>query len=89
MKTTEHIPIYSHEIFNSDQGSQYTSNETIEILKNNISISMDAKGRCFYNIHNDEFYLTRKGDKKLEKSVLTNGESIDIIFSANIMLMNK
>jgi putative transposase len=34
------------EILNSDQGSQYTAKEHIEILKQyNISISMDAKGR--------------------------------------------
>jgi putative transposase len=38
-------------IFNSDQGSQYTAKEHIEILKDNgISISMDAKGRSIDNI---------------------------------------
>ena len=38
------------EIFNSDQGSQYTAKEHIEILKsNNISISMDAKGSMGLN----------------------------------------
>ena len=39
------------EIFNSDQGSQYTSKEHIEILeKNGIKISMNAKGRSIDNI---------------------------------------
>ena len=39
------------EIFNSDQGSQYTAKEHIEILtQNGISISMDAKGRSIDNI---------------------------------------
>ena len=38
------------DILNSDQGSQYTAKEHIEILKqNNISISMDAKGRSIDN----------------------------------------
>lgn len=38
-------------IFNSDQGSQYTAKEHIQILKDNgISISMDAKGRSIDNI---------------------------------------
>jgi len=35
-------------IFNTDQGAQYTSNAWINTLLNRgISISMDAKGRCF------------------------------------------
>lgn len=49
------------DIFNSDQGSQYTSNRTIELLKkHNISISMDAKGRCFDNIHIERFFRSLK-----------------------------
>ena len=39
-------------IFNSDQGSQYTAKEHIDILKqNNISISMDAKDEIGKYIH--------------------------------------
>jgi len=39
------------EIFNTDQGSQYTAKEHIEILtQNDISISMDAKARSIDNI---------------------------------------
>jgi putative transposase len=36
------------EIFNTDQGSQFTSEVfTSSLLKNNIQISMDSKGRVF------------------------------------------
>jgi putative transposase len=39
------------EIFNSDQGSQFTSNDFTQVLKNhNISISMDGKGRWVDNV---------------------------------------
>jgi len=39
------------EIFNTDQGSQYTSREFTKVLKeNNIKISMDGKGRYVDNI---------------------------------------
>jgi putative transposase len=49
------------EIFNTDQGSQYTAKEHIEILKqNNISISMDAKGRSIDNIVMERFWRTLK-----------------------------
>jgi len=38
-------------IFNLDQGNQYTAKEHIKILSdNNISISMDARGRSIDNI---------------------------------------
>ena len=39
------------DIFNSDQGSQYTSTEfTGLLLANDIKISMDGRGRAFDNI---------------------------------------
>jgi len=39
------------EIFNTDQGSQYTSGDFIGRLKqDDIRISMDGRGRCFDNI---------------------------------------
>ena len=39
------------DIHNSDQGSQYTSNSYIKVLKdNNIKISMDGRGRTLDNI---------------------------------------
>ena len=49
------------EIFNTDQGSQYTAKEHVDILvKNNISISMDAKGRSIDNIVIERFWRSIK-----------------------------
>lgn len=48
-------------ILNSDQGSQYTSNEHTGILKENqILISMDGKGRSIDNIVIERFWRTIK-----------------------------
>ena len=48
-------------IFNSDQGSQYTSYEHTQILKeNNIQISMNSKGRTIDNIIIERFFRTLK-----------------------------
>ncbi len=45
------------EIFNIDQGSQYTSEVHTQKLKNNgITISMDRKGLATYNICIEIFY---------------------------------
>lgn len=49
------------EIFNSDQGSQFTSGDFIKLLiEHNIKISMDHKGRCFDNIHIERLWRTIK-----------------------------
>jgi len=49
------------DIVNTDQGSQYTAKEHIDILKNNsISISMDAKGRSIDNIVIKRFWRSLK-----------------------------
>jgi len=49
------------EIFNSDQGSQFTSTDfTEELIKHNIKISMDHKGRCFDNIYVERLWRTLK-----------------------------
>ena len=49
------------DIFNSDQGSQYTAKEHIKILEQSgISISMDAKGRSIDNIAIERFWRTLK-----------------------------
>ena len=49
------------EIFNTDQGSQYTAKEHVEILvEHGISISMDAKGRSIDNIAIERFWRTLK-----------------------------
>jgi putative transposase len=49
------------QIFNSDQGSQFTSENFIKILQENqIRISMDGKGRCFDNIFVERLWRTIK-----------------------------
>ena len=49
------------EIFNSDQGSQYTSRAHTKILaNNNISISMNGKGRSIDNIAIERFFRSLK-----------------------------
>lgn len=49
------------EIFNSDQGSQFTANTFINILKENqIQISMDGKGRYVDNIFIERFWRSLK-----------------------------
>jgi len=47
----EALAIGTPDIFNTDQGSQFTSTDFTDILKNHgIAISMDGKGRVFDNI---------------------------------------
>jgi putative transposase len=49
------------EIFNSDLGSQFTSNDFTKILLDSgIRISHDGKGRCFDNIMIERFWRTLK-----------------------------
>ena len=49
------------EIFNSDQGSQFTSNDFTKVLKTNkIEISMDGKGRCIDNIFVERLWRSVK-----------------------------
>lgn len=49
------------EIFNTDQGSQYTSKEWIDtVVAANISISMDGRGRYLDNIFVERLWRTIK-----------------------------
>ncbi len=49
------------EIFNSDQGSQFTSNEFVNALQEEgIQISMDGKGRCLDNAKMERFWWALK-----------------------------
>ncbi len=55
------LKIDTPEIFNTDQGVQYTSKEHIDILKKNgIQISMDGKGRCLDNVFIERFWRSIK-----------------------------
>lgn len=49
------LKIAQPEIHNSDQGSQFTSDDYLSVLKKypEIKISMDGRGRCFDNIFNE------------------------------------
>lgn len=52
------------EIINSDQGSQFTSNEYIDLLKENgIRISMDSVGRATDNARIERFFRSLKQEK--------------------------
>lgn len=49
------------EIFNSDQGSQFTSEEfTGALKKHEVQISMDGRGRCYDNIFVERLWWTVK-----------------------------
>ena len=63
------------EIFNTDQGSQYTSNIFTDILKsNNISISMDGKGRALDNIMIERFWKSVKYEYVYLNEITTGAE---------------
>ncbi|MDP3786386.1 MAG: IS3 family transposase [Candidatus Omnitrophota bacterium] len=49
------------DVFNTDQGTQFTSQEFINVLvTNNINISMDGRGRCLDNIFVERLWRTVK-----------------------------
>jgi len=53
------------EIINSDQGSQFTSDEYIDFVKSleTVKISMDGKGRATDNVYIERFFRTIKYEK--------------------------
>ena len=52
------------EIFNTDQGSQFTSKDFITVLKEHkIKISMDGKGRALDNVFIERFWRSLKQEK--------------------------
>ena len=52
------------EIFNSDQGSQFTAVEWLKVLQDNqIHISMDGRGRCFDNIFVERLWRSVKQEE--------------------------
>jgi putative transposase len=57
----EALEKFKPDIFNTDQGSQFTSKEFTDLLQaNRIRISMDGKGRCFDNIFIERLWRTIK-----------------------------
>ena len=59
------------EIFNSDQGSQFTAIEWLKVLtEKGIQISMDGGGRCFDNIFVERLWRTVKQEEVYLKEYL-------------------
>lgn len=66
------------EIFNSDQGSQFTSSDfTSELLRRDIKISMDGKRRALDNIFIERLWRTVKYEEVYLKDYLTGKEAYD------------
>jgi putative transposase len=66
------------EIFNSDQGSQFTSHAFQKLLLDrNIKISMDGKGRALDNIVIERFWRTLKYGEVYLKNYETPMEAAD------------
>ena len=66
------------EIFNSDQGSQYTSKEYTRLLESEgIQISMDGKGRAFDNIFVERLWRSVKYEEAYLKRYETGAEAVD------------
>jgi putative transposase len=62
VETLERVLTHSHcDIFNTDQGSQFTSKDFIDVLKeHHIAISMDGKGRWADNIFVERLWRSVK-----------------------------
>jgi len=64
------------EIFNTDQGSQFTSIDFTEILLNaSVQISMDGKGRVFDNIFSERLWRTVKVEEVYLRDYQTVAEA--------------
>jgi putative transposase len=65
------------EIFNTDQGSQFTSEDFTNRLKGNgIEVSMDGRGRVIDNIFIERLWRTVKYEEVYLKDYLNVGEAI-------------
>lgn len=68
----EALKINFPEIFNSDQGSQFTSPEFTGMLEEKqVKISMDGKGRCLDNIFTERLWRSVKYEEVYLKSYAT------------------
>ena len=64
------------DVFNTDQGTQFTSQEFIGVLTtHNISISMDGRGRCLDNIFVERLWRSVKYENVYLKSYQTIPEA--------------
>lgn len=70
------------EIFNTDQGCQFTSKDFTRVLKNaKIQISMDGRGRCFDNIFTERLWRTVKYEEVYPKNYENGREAHDNLAS--------
>jgi putative transposase len=70
------LAIATPEIFNVDQGSQFTSEEFLNVLKNiRVRISMDSKGRALDNIRCERFWRSVKYEEVYLKEYNTVEEA--------------
>jgi putative transposase len=70
------LKISKPEIFNSDQGSQFTSNDFTGILgREGISISMDGRGRAYDNIFVERLWRSVKYEEVYLHQYLTVSEA--------------
>jgi putative transposase len=73
----EALTIGTPDIFNTDQGSQFTSTDFTTVLKNHhIAISMDGKGRVFDNIFIERLWRTVKYEEVYLKDYTTVWQAI-------------
>jgi len=73
----ESLTIGIPEIFNTDQGAQFTSKGFTDVLKNHhISISMDGRGRVFDNIFIERLWRTVKYEEVYLKDYATVWQAI-------------
>jgi putative transposase len=64
------------DIFNTDQGSQFTSTDFTKVLLNaNVQISMDGKGRVFDNIFSERLWRTVKVEEVYLRDYQTVAEA--------------
>lgn len=75
----EALSIATPTIHNSDQGTQYTSEEYLSVLKadKHIAISMDGRGRCMDNIFTERLWRTVKYEDIFLKGYTTLREVHD------------
>lgn len=74
----ESMKLGKPEIFNSDQGSQYTSLEMTGLLSaNGIKISMDGRGRCHDNIFIERLWRAVKYEEVYLKDYASGWEAED------------
>ena len=67
-------------IFNTDQGSQFTSNEWIKtLITHDVTISMDGRGRCFDNIFIERLWRSVKYECIFLKEFATVAEVRDAL----------